>query len=96
MAAALVWSVEAEDDFDSIIVFLERQSVFYANRWGEKLLDRLETLKQFPEMGRVIPEKQVRFLREILVDDYRVMYAYLNGTINLIGIRHSASLLGKI
>lgn len=61
MATMLIWSVEAENDFDSVIAFLERQSVFYANRWGEKSLDRLGVLNQFPEMGRTIPENRFIF-----------------------------------
>jgi toxin ParE1/3/4 len=96
MAATVNWSQEAEDDFDAIVQYLERQSLTYANRWGDKLIDKLELLKQHPEIGRMVPEKQVRFIREVFVDDYRLMYSYENGIINLLAIKHMAALLGKL
>jgi toxin ParE1/3/4 len=96
MAAAVNWSQEAEDDFDAIIRYLERQSLTYANRWGDKLLDKIELLKQHPEVGRIIPEKQIRFIREVFVDDYRLMYSFQNGIINLLAIKHMSAQLGRL
>ena len=96
MAATVVWSREAEDDFDAICRYMERQSFQFANQWGDRLLDKIDLLKQFPEMGRIVPEKEVRFIREVFVGDYRLIYSYQNGIINLLTIKHQASQLGKL
>lgn len=66
MAATINWTQEAEADFDSICQYLERQSFQYANQWGDQLINKIDLLKQFPEMGRMVPEKQVHFIRKCL------------------------------
>ncbi|GAB4041836.1 type II toxin-antitoxin system RelE/ParE family toxin [Spirosoma jeollabukense] len=57
---------------------------------------KLGLLESFPEMGRKVPEKEVSYLREILVGNYRLLYIFLNNTITIIGVRHQAGHLGKI
>lgn len=47
-------------------------------------------------MGRMVPEKDIHFIREIFIGDYRLIYSYQNGAINLLTIVHMASQLGKI
>lgn len=96
METKVVWSLEAEEDFDSIIHFMERQSPYYSELWGDKLLDKIELLKQFPQMGRVVPEKEVSFIREVPIDDYRLIYCFLHNTVTILAIKHTASLLKGI
>jgi toxin ParE1/3/4 len=96
METKVIWSLEAEEDFDSIINFIERQSPYYAEIWGDLLVEKIELLKKFPQMGRIVPEKEIRFIREIQVDDYRMIYSFLNGIITILAIKHYASLLRGI
>ena len=49
-----------------------------------------------PEMGRIVPEKEIRFLREVIIWKYRILYTYLNQEITVIRITHSSRPLGKI
>jgi toxin ParE1/3/4 len=76
--------------------FLERQSPYYAELWGDKLIEKIELLRQFPKMGRVVPEKEISFIRELPIDDYRMIYSFLNNIITILGIKHTASLLRGI
>jgi plasmid stabilization system protein ParE len=96
MAAAVVWSLEAEEDFEAICHYMERQSFQLANQWGDSLINKVELLQQFPEMGRIVPEKDIHFIREVFVGDYRLIYSYQNSIINLLAIKHQASQLGKL
>lgn len=47
-------------------------------------------------MGRIVPEKNVSFFREILVGKYSVLYIYLHNKVTVVAIRHSAGDLGRI
>lgn len=64
----IVWTTDAEDDFDFIIEKIQTKSISKADRWGELLIEKLELLKQFPEIGRIVPEKQLSFFREIKIE----------------------------
>ena len=46
-------------------------------------------------MGRKVPEKELAHLREVLVENYRLLYIYLHDVITVVAIRHQASQLGK-
>ena len=45
-----------------------------AVQWAEKIFNSVERLSDFPESGRVVPEIQRNEIREIVQDNYRVIY----------------------
>ncbi len=96
MATKIIWSEHAREDLDAIFLSLLDFSESYAKEWITKVFSNLELLETFPEMGRMVPEKEVRFLREIIVWKYRVLYTYLNQEITVIRIVHSSRPLSKI
>ncbi|WP_336912476.1 type II toxin-antitoxin system RelE/ParE family toxin [Runella sp.] len=96
MATKIIWSDHARHDLDTIFLSLLDFSESYAQEWIKKVFSNLELLETFPEMGRMVPEKEVRFLREVIVWKYRVLYTYLNQEITVIRIVHSSRPLGKI
>ncbi|MEQ9305702.1 MAG: type II toxin-antitoxin system RelE/ParE family toxin [Marinoscillum sp.] len=56
-------------------------SEFYGAKspnYGEKLVDIffLRKAKHFPEMGRQVPEFQSPFIRELLYQNFRIIYKY--------------------
>ncbi len=67
MAAKIIWSEPARNDIDEIFFGLHNFSENYAQNWIEKLFLEVDRLEIFPEIGRVVPEKEVSFLREIIV-----------------------------
>ena len=92
----IIWRDEAKEDLRDILHYLSRSSVRYAEMWTDELDKKLNLLVSFPEMGRIVPEKNTQFFREILVGNYRVLYIYLHDVITVVAIRHSASNLGRI
>jgi len=48
-------------------------SKFHANKWLEKIADRINMLPKQPNIGRVIPERNDQNLREIIDGNYRIM-----------------------
>lgn len=92
----VIWKDEAKEDLRDVLHFLARFPPAYVDTWSNDPTRKLELLESFPEMGRMVPEKEMSHLREILIGNYRLLYIYLNNQITIIGVRHQASQLGKI
>lgn len=94
--AKLIWTSEARSEVGDIFAKIFEDSIAYADAWYEELDEKLNLLQSFPQMGRIVPEKQVSFLREVFVGSFRVIYTYLNDVITIITVRHVSAYLGKI
>ena len=56
MARVLAWSPEAIEDIESIASYIERDSHWYAKVVASRIVETAETIPQFPEVGRIVPE----------------------------------------
>lgn len=68
------WTPQAEDDLQAIHDFIARDSEHYAKLVVEKILVAVNTIEQFPLIGRHIPEKPRDDLRELIKPPYRIVY----------------------
>ena len=68
------WTSQATDDLDAIHDFIARDSPQYALMVVGSILDAVDTLEQFPLLGRTIPERQRGDLRELIRPPYRIVY----------------------
>jgi toxin ParE1/3/4 len=66
----VIWTERATEEITSIAEYLERYSALYASSIVKKLYGKVGVLKQFPKLGRIIPEMQeeniVNQLKEII------------------------------
>ena len=74
--AELIWSDAAIADLEGIHDYIARDSHQYARHQVERIYRSTEHLRRFPESGRHIPEFPYLPHREIVVDNYRVIYRY--------------------
>ena len=87
-------SESAWNDLDSITDYIAQDSVRYAQEFGERIFSRIEQLKNFPNSGRIVPEFQNEQLRELIMNNYRIVYRiYSSELIVIIRIIHGAKLL---
>ncbi|MEQ8471334.1 MAG: type II toxin-antitoxin system RelE/ParE family toxin [Marinoscillum sp.] len=60
--------------------------------YGEKLVDKFfekgEMLSDFPEMSRQVPEFQSPFIRELLYQNFRIIYKYEKDLIQILTIHN--------
>jgi toxin ParE1/3/4 len=54
--------------------YIGRSSPISAERFCLKLIERIESLDEFPQMGRVVPEKKRETLRELVFPPFRIAY----------------------
>ena len=59
---------------------LRAQSPAYAKRFTDALFARVSTLENFPQAGRVVPEKADGTIRELVHRHYRIVYRIVTAT----------------
>lgn len=68
------WTEPAISDLEGIRDYIERDSDYYAARLIGRIIEAIERLEYFPEMGRRVPEEKDESIRELLFRNYRIMY----------------------
>ena len=64
---------------------------FYADRYIDKLIERVDQLESNPKSGRVVPEFGILTLRELIECNYRIVYQINSSqSISIIRVHHSA------
>ena len=70
----LLWSPQALRDLEGIRAYIALDSPQYADLIVRQIVAAVERLKAFPESGRIVPERNVPDIREVIVGRYRVVY----------------------
>ncbi len=96
MAFVIDWSPEAVEDLEAIADYIARDSRFYAQSVVRKMLEMAESLADFPEMGRIVPELGDQNIRERFVYSYRLIYQIEDSQILIVAIVHGKRLLVNV
>jgi len=86
----VTWSPLANEQVDDAVAYIAQDNQSAAVEWLERLLDRVRSLASFPDSGRMVPETQREYIREIIVSPYRVMYRRKDDFVEIAAIRHEA------
>ena len=93
MARALAWSPEAIEDVEGIASYIERDSQWYARAVASKIVETAESIRDFPELGRVVPEIGDPEIRERFVYSYRIIYRLEPERVLVAAVIHGSRLL---
>ncbi len=86
----VLWTEFALEDLKIIYDYIARDSPVYADKFVEKLINRVEQLKNFPMSGRAVPEFNLEKIRELIEGNYRIVYKINSDHIGVVRIHHSA------
>lgn len=75
----------AEEDLESIKNYISKDSIYYANKTVNEIINKTEYLSMFPYIGRKIPEYDNINLREIIYKSYRILYK-VNSNIYILNV----------
>jgi toxin ParE1/3/4 len=70
----IIWTLRSREDLRTIAMYIARDNPPAAFKLGEQIFVRVDTLAQFPELGRIVPERGEPHIREIVVKPYRIIY----------------------
>jgi toxin ParE1/3/4 len=90
MAARVVWADLAWDDLDAAAEYISRDSPRYAAAFVKKVLEAVRLVREFPHIGRAVPELNTENVREVLVHSHRVIYRVEQDRLVVLGIFHGA------
>lgn len=89
MAQELIWTERACNDLHHIFKYLSAYSDKRAESVVGEIIERVFLLERFPRLGRVVPELNIQAVREIIVEQYRVVYALTSqGQVEILAVRH--------
>jgi len=89
------WTEPAVLDLESIRDYIRIGSEHFAARFVERILEAVENLAEFPEMGRSVPEADQENIRELVFHNYRIMYRVEKERILILTVIHGARDLAR-
>jgi addiction module RelE/StbE family toxin len=82
----IIWSPQAIRDVESIRAFVVQDSAIYADLVARRIIAAVERLEDFPESGRIVPERQDPAIREVIVTPYRIVYRVRAGVVEIVTV----------
>lgn len=79
----LIWSPRAVADLEEIRTFIDVDSPAWADLTVRRIVAAVERLQQFPDSGRMVPERQSPALREVISGNFRIVYRRLATTVEI-------------
>jgi len=89
----LEWSPLAIERVIELAGYIALDKPDVAIKWAENIFDSTENLKNFPKLGREVPEINNEDYRELLEGNYRVIYWLGSSKISILTVCHGRQLL---
>ena len=86
----IVWTKSAVINLGNLKNYVAQDSEFYATELVTKIIDAIEKLDQFPRLGREVPEIKRDDIREIIYNNYRIIYKVERETLFVLAVIHAA------
>jgi len=90
------WTRSAITDVKRLRDYIAHDSEAYAERFVQKIIEGVERAAFFPYSGRRVPESDDERVREVLFQNYRVMYRVEAERIAVLMVIHGARDLSQI
>ncbi len=89
----IIWSPLAVDRASEIAEYIAQDNPTAAENWINAIFTHVEQLKKFPESGRIVPEINNDFFRELTYGNYRIIYRIEANRVSILTIRHGKQIL---
>ena len=91
----IIWTQRSLTDLKSIAEYISQDSIIYASRTIERILDAALYLENNPRIGRMVPEVGIDDkTREIILRNYRIIYKITSPlTVHILTVHYSSKRL---
>jgi len=89
----IFWSPLAVDRLEDIYEYISKENTSAAQKMINKIFERIESLSEYPERGRKVPEANRKDIREVFEAEYRIIYRVESKRIFILTIRNFKQLL---
>jgi toxin ParE1/3/4 len=91
MVRRIIYSAKSKSDLREIFEFISADSKLFAKRQILLIRMHIRNLKKFPNLGRIVPEMNLEYVREIIEGNYRIIYMLATeNQINILTIHHTS------
>ena len=87
----ITWSPQSLNDIEEIGSFIAKDNPVRAISFVDELIDSVENLRQYPELGKIVEENSL--FREIVRNNYRLIYQLRPNKILIITVLDPGKLL---
>jgi plasmid stabilization system protein ParE len=84
----VIWTEPARNDLKAIHDFIALDSKFYAKNVVRSIVQRVAKLSSSPEVGRIVPEIDDKYTREVFLYSYRIIYQLQSEDLFILAIVH--------
>ena len=95
MKTTILWSERARRDLLEIGDFIARDKPQTAAAWVGKILHAVQRTALFPDSGRIVPEIDRSDIREVILENYRIVYQLSETTIIVLTVFESHRLIDE-
>jgi toxin ParE1/3/4 len=67
----VIWTIPARDDLKAIFEYIALDSRFYANKVIREIIERVSSISDMPERGRIVPEINEKKLMRLIAISQR-------------------------
>jgi len=90
----ITFADSAVSDLQDILTYYEEQSIpDIGKRLLAEIIDDIELLKVQPDMGRMVPEFELEYLRELIRPPFRIVYRRDKKRVRIVRVWRSERLL---
>jgi toxin ParE1/3/4 len=82
------WTYTSKLDLLQIYNYIAKDSVYYAKKVVNDIVDKSDYLASFPNIGRIVEEMDDNDLREVIAYSYRMIYRVVEDGVNILAIVH--------
>ena len=82
----LFWTKEALLRLQEIEVYVSGDNPVSAIEFVDKLISAAETIVDYPEKGRIVPELSLKNIRELIYKNYRIVYLIRRNSIDILTV----------
>lgn len=84
------WSKKEINNLKAIYEYISLDSESYADKYINRIIRKIEQLQSYPNLGRIVPEKNDDSIRELIIGSHRIFYKVGAKSVKVIRLHHSA------
>jgi plasmid stabilization system protein ParE len=88
VARKVIWTDPAVDDLEAAVEFVARDSQAYASALAQQVCDAGDSLAEFSERGRRLPDPELSDFRELFIGSNRLVYRVEPKRVLIVGVIH--------
>lgn len=92
----IVWTEASINDLKEIFEYISEDSVRYADLTINKIYQKAQVIAVNPYTGRIVPIFNRKLIRELVIDNYRIIYRIKSDLqVDILRVYHTARLLKR-